>query len=169
MTDLLEISVINAMDKATFVATFGDIYEHTPRVADEAFAAKSFESGQHLTTAMATVVANFSHDKKMKLVLEHPRLGKRGKLTASSESEQASIGLDKLRDAKFDELAQLNDDYFDRFQFPFIVAVKLLAGRDVRAVIKERLLNDVATEFATALEEIDKIAAVRLGLLVTKG
>jgi OHCU decarboxylase len=169
MTDLLEISVINTMDKATFVATFGDVYEHTPRVASDAFVAKPFESCQHLATAMATVVANFAYDEKLRLVLEHPRLGKRGKLTASSESEQASIGLNKLGDAKLDELAQLNDDYFDRFQFPFIVAVKLLAGRDVRAVIKERSLNDVATEFATALEEIDKIAAVRLALLMTKG
>jgi 2-oxo-4-hydroxy-4-carboxy--5-ureidoimidazoline (OHCU) decarboxylase len=56
----------------------------------------------------------------------------------------------------------LNESYRARFGFPFIVAVKGRSKAEILAAFEQRLKNDANTEFATALEQIDRIAALRI-------
>ncbi|HEV3042285.1 MAG TPA: 2-oxo-4-hydroxy-4-carboxy-5-ureidoimidazoline decarboxylase, partial [Roseiarcus sp.] len=48
------------------------------------------------------------------------------------------------------------------FGFPFIMAVKGRGKAEILAAFEERLRNDAKAEFATALEQIDRIAALRI-------
>ena len=60
------------------------------------------------------------------------------------------------------QFAELNDAYRAKFGFPFIMAVKAKSKADILAAFRRRLANDAGAETATALAEIDRIAALRL-------
>ena len=88
-------------------------------------------------------------------------------LTAESTNEQASAGLDRLTPEELRQFATLNDAYRGRFAFPFIMAVKGKSKADILAAFQRRLANDPDAEAGTALDEIDRIAALRLKDILT--
>jgi len=106
------------------------------------------------------------YESKMNLILEHPELGiKKGqqnKITAYSKKEQSRAGLDSLSGSEYNLLSRLNKDYMNKFKFPFIIAVSGLNKEEVFGNIQVRLQNTIEKEFKTALEEIHKIAEIRL-------
>ena len=83
-------------------------------------------------------------------------------LTADSTREQTSAGLDRLAPEELRQFGEFNDAYRAKFGFPFIMAVKAKSKADILAAFRSRLANDVDVETATALAEIDRIAALRL-------
>jgi 2-oxo-4-hydroxy-4-carboxy--5-ureidoimidazoline (OHCU) decarboxylase len=56
----------------------------------------------------------------------------------------------------------LNEAYKARFGFPFIMAVKGRGKEEILGTFERRLEHDQTTEFATALEQIERIALLRL-------
>lgn len=164
----------STMSRSEFVDTFGGIYEHSPWVAEQVF-----EQGlgpQHnrlevLAEVMARVVASADRDLQLKLILAHPDLAGKaavaGDLTDASTDEQASAGLDQCSPEEFECFRQLNDAYRNRFQFPFIMAVKHSNRQQILAAFEQRLAHDPETEFATALSEINKIAQIRLQTMIS--
>jgi 2-oxo-4-hydroxy-4-carboxy-5-ureidoimidazoline decarboxylase len=59
----------------------------------------------------------------------------------------------------------LNDQYRERFGFPFIVAVKGLDWAGIIERMRARLGNTREAEIATALAEVGRIARFRLEAL----
>jgi urate oxidase len=57
--------------------------------------------------------------------------------------------------------------YKEKFQFPFILAVAGRNRQEILAAFESRINNDRATEFRTALEQIDRIARIRLAALAS--
>jgi OHCU decarboxylase len=119
-----------------------------------------------ILSLMKDYVTKMDHQSKMNLILEHPELGiKKGQqnnLTAHSKKEQTRAGLDNLSGTEYNLLSRLNKDYMNKFKFPFIIAVSGLNKEEVFRNIQVRLQNTVETEFDTAIEEIHKIAEIRL-------
>jgi 2-oxo-4-hydroxy-4-carboxy-5-ureidoimidazoline decarboxylase len=111
---------------------------------------------------MVAVMRSLSPDEQLALIRAHRDLGTRAKMAAASVQEQAGVGLDQLSPERYEELLQLNQAYRDRFQFPFIVAVKEHTQASILATLRQRLTNDRETEHAAALAEIAKIAGFRL-------
>jgi 2-oxo-4-hydroxy-4-carboxy-5-ureidoimidazoline decarboxylase len=107
-----------------------------------------------------------SSEKQLALIRAHPdlagRLAQQKKLTAESNREQASAGLDQLSDAELAEFTRLNDAYKAKFGFPFIICARLNAKSAILAAMQSRLPHDPATELNAALTEIEKIAQLRL-------
>lgn len=64
-------------------------------------------------------------------------------------------------------LAQLNAKYYQKFGFPFILAVKGKDKKDILASLKERLGSSRDEEFRRALDEVHRIAHFRLNALLT--
>ena len=56
----------------------------------------------------------------------------------------------------------MNDAYKARFGFPFILAVKGKGRAEILQNFERRIDNDPETEFRTALNEVHKIALLRL-------
>ena len=79
-----------------------------------------------------------SREQRHKLLCQHPELAGReasaGKLTKSSKNEQAGAGLDQCSDDELKRIKFLNQAYYTRFKFPFIIAV---AGLDKFQIIAE--------------------------------
>jgi OHCU decarboxylase len=164
---MLTISALNAMPVPEFTAALGAIFEHSPWVAQRAAGQRPFRSREELHQAMCRQVARAGAAEQDALILAHPRLGARGgqraRLTQSSAHEQSRAGLDACSDDQYAELLRLNELYMARFAFPFILAVRGHTPESILAAMTRRLGNDLATERATALEQINRIAGFRLG------
>jgi OHCU decarboxylase len=157
------------LTRALFVERFGGVYEHSPWVAEAANDAglgTDADDSVGLAAAMARAMAAGGAEAKRALVDAHPdlagKLALAKRLTAESTGEQAGAGLDRLTDDERAKFTSLNDAYRARFGFPFIIAVKGKAKGEILAAFEQRLGHDKPGEFATALAEIDKIAALRL-------
>ena len=161
---------VNGLDAAAFAATFGGIFEHSPWVAERAFAARPFAGLDDLNAAMRLVVRLAAREEKLALIRAHPDLAgkaaRAGTLTASSAGEQASAGLDRLSDAEFERFHRANEAYRRRFGFPFIICVRKHAKASILAAFDARLGNGAEAEIEAALAEIYDIARLRLEALV---
>jgi OHCU decarboxylase len=152
-----------------FVAAFGGIYEHSSWVAEgvsEQVARGELDEVDALVAAMAAVVDAAPRQQRMALILAHPdlagRAAVRGELTAESTGEQASAGIDQCNAEEFARFQRYNEAYKAKFGFPFIMAVRGSNRHKILAAFETRLENDAETEFHTAIEQIHKIARLRL-------
>jgi OHCU decarboxylase len=157
------------LTRTLFVERFGEVYEHSPWVAQAAHDAglgPDADSAAGLAAAMAAAMRSGGAEAQRKLVDAHPdlagKLAQARALTADSAGEQAGAGLDRLTDEERARITALNESYRARFGFPFIMAVKGKTKGEILAAFERRLRNDNSAEFVTALAEIDRIAALRL-------
>ena len=156
------IADLNDCDEASFVETLGDVYEHSPWVAERVVDDRPFSSVDDLHGHMAEAVRDASEERKLELLRAHPDLGEQTELTDASEKEQASAGLDELRPEQYERFQELNETYRDRFEFPFIMAVKGASPDEIQAAMEDRIDNSEPTEFETALDQVHEIARLRL-------
>jgi OHCU decarboxylase len=101
----------------------------------------------------------------------HPRIGDVDSLRAkfantktTAASEQA--GVDSADEATLQRLANANDEYFDKFDFLFIVCATGKSAAEMLDILEQRLPNDRATELANAAAEQLKITLIRLRKLI---
>jgi 2-oxo-4-hydroxy-4-carboxy-5-ureidoimidazoline decarboxylase len=87
-------------------------------------------------------------------------------LTAESDAEQHSVGLDRLSDAEYEAFERVNKAYRAKFGFPYIVCVRRHTRDSILRDFERRLPNDASSEVATSIAEICRIAALRLDQLV---
>lgn len=169
-TDRHTLAALNAMLAEDFVAALGGVFEHSPWVAESAAAGRPYSSVGMLHDAMCAVVRQAGPEKQLHLIRAHPDLAgkaaRAGALTDASTGEQRGAGLDRLTDAEFRRFEQLNAGYKARFGFPFVIAVKGLDKHDILAAFEQRLQHDRDQERATALDQIARIARIRLDALV---
>ena len=159
------------MDQEKFIKHYGSLYENSPHIALAIYESHRLDtlSPLEILSLMKDYINKMDHETKMNLILEHPELGiKKGQqnnLTAYSKKEQSRAGLDSLSGSEYNLLSRLNKDYMNKFKFPFIIAVSGLNKEEVFGNIQVRLQNTIEKEFKTALEEIHKIAEIRLNSL----
>jgi OHCU decarboxylase len=157
--------------KLKFISLFESIYEHSDWVIKNVIEDKSNipNTINELRSAMKKVVNKSSDNLKLKLLRAHPELGIKknqlSSLTESSQEEQKSAGLDQCSEEEYEEIKSLNKSYKEKFQFPFIIAVKGLNRLDIIKSMKKRVDNNYEEEFLTAINEVHKIAKIRLDAL----
>ncbi|WEK49065.1 MAG: 2-oxo-4-hydroxy-4-carboxy-5-ureidoimidazoline decarboxylase [Candidatus Kaistia colombiensis] len=165
-TQPLTLAAVNRMDEDAFVASFGDIAEHSPWVAKVAERARPYLDRTAMVTAFVEAVDAAGEDVQRGLLREHPDLAGRaaiaGELAPESRNEQASAGLDRMTADEYDRFSRLNAAYRDRHGIPFILAVKGATKDQVLAAFEARLDNPADIEFATALTQVQRIIRFRL-------
>jgi 2-oxo-4-hydroxy-4-carboxy-5-ureidoimidazoline decarboxylase len=139
-----------------------EIFEGSAWVAERAWERGPFASVEELHAAMVDQVRRASREEQLALLRAHPDLGTRARMAPASESEQAGAGLDRMPADAFEKLQRLNVEYRKKFGFPFLFAVKGSSWVQVLAVLEERLGRPAEEEFATALEQVYRIAWFRL-------
>jgi 2-oxo-4-hydroxy-4-carboxy-5-ureidoimidazoline decarboxylase len=163
---LVTLDELNQMDRRTFVAELGDIFEHSPWIAEAAYDARPFSTLRTLYQALTDTVRRADPLRQTTLIAAHPDLAgkaaREGVMTADSKMEQASAGLDRLSEQEFDKFHKLNDAYRAKFAIPFIVCVRRHGKDSILRQFERRLANDEAAERTTALNEIFRIVALRL-------
>lgn len=167
MSMRIPLSEINAVSAGQFVAQLGNVFEHSPWVAERAASMRPFPDVAALHAAMTGVLAAASGEEQLALIRAHPELAGReavaGSLTVDSGSEQGRLGLLALSRVEFERMADLNRRYRERFGFPCIIALALHADREsVFRTFESRLKDGREQELANALEQIGHITRARL-------
>ncbi len=167
----IALDALNAADRQSFVAALGEVMEQAPWVAEAVYAARPFASLAALHAAMAQAVRAAGEERQRSLINGHPDLAGKAarekRLSADSTAEQAGAGLDRLSEEEFATFHRLNDAYRAKFGMPFIVCVRRHGKESILRQFERRLENDAAAERETALNEIFRIAALRLDQRVT--
>ena len=139
------------------------LFEHSPWVEARADAVPA--SGDRHADLMAVVHAA-TPEEQLALIRAHPELAGKAAidrtLTEASAAEQASAGLDRLSEEEFARFHSLNAAYAKRFDFPFIICVRLTDKAGILSAMEARLANDRETEIATAIAQIGEIVRLRL-------
>lgn len=166
---VLHIEQLNTADYEWCVQQLGGIFEHSPWIVRTAMNHRPFHSADDLFQTMKTIVLTAAPQQKEQLILAHPRLGSKEKLTAQSEREQQQAGLSRMEKTEAADFAALNAAYERRFDFPFILAVHGRSRQEINRVLHERLKNSRPEEVKTAIDEIITIARFRFDDLMASG
>jgi beta-ureidopropionase / N-carbamoyl-L-amino-acid hydrolase len=161
-----DLSALNQMNRSQFTDILGSIFEQTPSIAFESWNHRPFKDFDALYQSMVNVLWQLSSEQQLALIRSHPDLGSRLKMAEFSVQEQAGVGLDRLSPEQFEKFQSLNQQYHDRFDFPFIIAVKNHTQDSILQAFIDRLNHSLEVEFKQALIEILEIAKFRLNLLV---
>ncbi len=166
----LSIDQINALDRDHFVQHLGFLFEGSPWIAAQAWETRPFASVSGLYAALCSVMYAASREQQLALICAHPDLAGKaaiaGELTPDSRREQASAGLDRLSPDEFARFTRLNSAYRERFGFPFVICVREHTKESILAAFARRLEHQRDAEIVTALDEIAKIAKLRLDPLL---
>jgi 2-oxo-4-hydroxy-4-carboxy-5-ureidoimidazoline decarboxylase len=164
------LAELNDCSKTDFVAALANIFEYSPWIAEKAADSRPFSGVTQLFAAMKAAVDGASEELRLVLIKAHPDLANKTQrdagLTAESNAEQNSVGLDRLSDAEYEAFERVNNAYREKFGIPYIVCVRRHTKDSILRDFARRLPNDKITEVATSIAEIRKIAALRVDLLV---
>jgi len=159
----------STLDRETFVARYGGIFEHSPWIAERAFALElgpAHDCAAGLQNALARVFRAASAAERLGVLTAHPdlagKLAAAKRLTVDSTREQTGAGLDALTDPERAEFRHLNAAYTEKHGFPFIIAVRDHDKAGILAAFHERIGNARDTEFAEACKQVERIAFLRL-------
>ena len=156
--------------KVGYEKSFAELYEHSPWVIESVFETVKADEKYNDINKFHELLSEtmLKADKKLqdKLIKAHPmlagKLAQNGELTDFSTDEQASAGLNHCTQEEIALFDELNKKYFEKFKFPYILAVKGKRKQEIIENFKERLNNDYETERKTALDQINKIAFIRI-------
>lgn len=166
----LRLEHLNQLTRDEFTSLLGSIFEHSPWVAEAAFAYRPFQTVEELHKSMVKSVQTASSEKQLSLIRAHPDLAgkaaRAGHLSSSSSKEQAGAGLGNLTDDEYESFHQLNNAYQIKFEFPFILAVKGHNKHSILEAFRTRLKHSRKQELETALVQIAQIAKFRLEDLI---
>ena len=163
---LLTIDDLNGMTDSEFAASFGDVAEHSPWVAERAAGARPFAGREAAAQAFAAALRGAARDEQVAVLRAHPDLAGRaavmGELAEDSRKEQAGAGLDRLTPEEFERFTVLNAAYKERFGIPFIFAVKGATKELILAAFEERLANGREDELKNAIDNVCRIMRFRI-------
>jgi N-carbamoyl-L-amino-acid hydrolase len=167
----LTLEQLNAASQDDFTALLDGIYEHSPWIAERAWARRPFATLTALKQALADTVRTAAQAEQLGLIRAHPELAGKAMvsktLTAESTNEQGKAGLTDCTPEEFARLQQLNADYSAKFGFPFILAVRGprgggLSRHQIIDTFARRLQHHPDFERAECLRNIHRIAEIRL-------
>jgi 2-oxo-4-hydroxy-4-carboxy-5-ureidoimidazoline decarboxylase len=166
MSQPLDLASVNALDSAGFASAFGSVFEHFPQAAEGAWAQRPFASVSALHAAMMDVVRKLDEQGLRAFLNLHPQLSARniraGTMTADSNAEQKSAGLDAMSQQQEAALDRLNADYQERHGFPFIICVRHYTREGIFAAFERRIGRSTSQELDEALAQIAAITRGRL-------
>ena len=168
---MLTLQSLNTLDRDAFTQALHFAFELSPWVVERAWDARPFASVEATHEAMMAVLDAATTADKLALIRAHPELAGKAaiakQLTAESNAEQASAGLDRLTPEEFARFHALNAAYAERFGFPFIICVRLNDKDSILKAMAARLSNDEASEIAEAITQVGLISKLRLFDAVT--
>jgi OHCU decarboxylase len=161
-----KLAELNAFEDAEFTRIVGPVFEHSPWIAARTASQRPFSSRQALHAALMATIRKAAEDEKLGLIRAHPDLIGDSQLTVASQAEQASAGLDDATAEEATRFREYNRQYRDRFGFPFVICARLNKKEAIAQAFPVRLRNTREQEIEIALQEISKIADLRLQDLV---
>ena len=157
---------INKMTESEFMSVFGNVFEKTIWIAEKTYSLKPFKNYEELSSKILEVYENSTKENHLEIFNSHPNLAVEKVLTEDSKKEQNSSRLDQCSKEEFEEFKKLNIEYKKKFLFPFIIAVK---GKNISEILnnfRQRITNNINSEFVETKKQVKKIANFRLDEII---
>ena len=167
----ITLEQVNQASAGEALALLDGLYEHSPWVAEKALSSRPYKSLGHLKHALTQVVNAVPAADQIKLLCAHPELAGKAMLddalTTESANEQSTAGLTNCTLQEMATLAGLNKQYFTKFGFPFILAVRGTRGhglnkKQIIDTFTRRLQNQPAFELKEALRNVHRVVELRI-------
>ena len=156
----------NKLGKTEFISIFGNIFEKTEWIAERCYESKPYNNLDELISKMMEIFENTEKEKHLEILNSHPDLAVEKKLTNDSKNEQKNANLNQCTNEEFMEFKKLNEEYKKKFGFPFIIAVKGKNKEEILINFRQRITNNINSEFEEAKKQVKKIASFRLGEII---
>ena len=160
------IDKFNKLNKSEFLSIFGNVFEKTEWIAEKCYDLKPYNSIDKLFLKMMEIFENAKKESHLEILNAHPDLAVEKKLTKDSKNEQKNASLNQCTDQEFMEFNELNKKYKKKFSFPFIIAVKGKNKEEILNIFRQRITNNVNSEFKEAKKQVKKIASFRLSEII---
>jgi OHCU decarboxylase len=160
------IDKINKLSKSDFISIFGNVFEKTEWIAQKSHDSKPYKNFEELFLKMVEIFENSNKEIHIKILNAHPDLAIEKKLTNDSKNEQKNASLNQCTNEEFIEFKKLNEEYKKKFGFPFIVAVKGKNKEEILNSFRQRITNNINSEFEEAKKQVKKIASLRLSEII---
>lgn len=167
MQSVLSVEDFNALDTDTAAAALRACLD-IPEWVSTVMAGRPYPRAADLYAAAGAAAALITWPEVSGALDRHPRIGQRQAAvtgsateTAWSSAEQSGVG-----DQDAQALANGNAEYEQRFGHLFLICASGLSGEAILATLRSRLSNEPAAERTVVVEELRKIAALRLAKAV---
>ena len=161
----MEISELDAMQKAEFAAAVAPLFEGAPHFLDRLAGARPFGDPDELFRRAGVIALSMPESEQIELINAHPRLGAPpSSVSAMSYREQ---GYDRETTEAMAALERLNRQYEARFGMRFCVFVAGRSRAELVPVVEAALLSDRGPEIRRAL--VDVVAIARDRFQATQG
>ena len=132
---------------------------------------RPFENPDHLITCADRVWWSLEPSDWLEAFASHPKIGERSaarKVAAEAEhwAAQEQSGVRNAAEETTRLLAELNQEYEEKFGYIFIVCATGKSSEEMLAILQDRLSNDPETEIRIAAREQSRITKLRLGKLL---
>ena len=154
---MIDIKKINSLDKSEFLSIFGNIFEKSKWISEKVFDKKPFKNLESFNSEIIDIYENSDNKTILEILNLHPELAVEKKLTADSEVEQSKANLKQCTPEEYDEFKKLNIEYKNKFNFPFIIAVKGKNKKEILNYFRERINNSLEEEFIEAKKQVKKL------------
>ncbi|KAL3040485.1 hypothetical protein OYC64_011494 [Pagothenia borchgrevinki] len=166
----MDIATVNALPYEDFVDILGNVVEKCPIITAAVWSGRPFLSLAVLEAAISEFIDALPESGKEGILRCHPDLAGRdlqsGSLTRESHEEQAGSGMGALNSGEASRMARLNQEYKERFGFPFVICARMHDKENILRQLSARCQNERAVERARGIEEVKKICHLRLQSLV---
>lgn len=138
-----------------------------PRWAETVAGGRPYDGVEELLARADQAARELTPDEVDRALATHPRIGERavgsGKEAAWSRQEQS--GVDRVATTQ-QALLEGNRAYEERFGRVFLICATGLTGEEILEDLHERLGHDESTEDDVVVDELRKIALLRLARLL---
>jgi 2-oxo-4-hydroxy-4-carboxy-5-ureidoimidazoline decarboxylase len=164
---LMTIEQINRLSAEDFTACFKPLLEHAEWAIDLLEKSRPFTDHDDLNQKISRIIHAADDTQKRSALIHHPKLGSGVRVQGFSSAEQSQAGLHALTEDEFARFEKDNADYEQKMGFPFVVAVTGLDKQEIMRRLELRMASDPSVEFAIAIDELIKIACIRVAKLVS--
>ena len=169
---VMKIKDINNYNSEKFIDSFKNIYEESQ------FITEMLKKSDHLKIKEMILVFlelfdNLDEETKINIIKKHPDLADKIKinkgLSELSDEEQTRSGLKDCSEQEFNLFKDLNSRFKNKFNIPFIFAVRNKNKNEIITEFKSRLENnDLNLEIKTSISQVKEIAKLRLTELINE-
>ena len=126
---------------------------------------KPYVDAKDLQTAGREIWGILNPEDWKEAFTHHPRIGDIKLLRAKWASDEQS-GAAGASEETIQALKKLNDEYYEKYGYIFIVCATGKSANEMLTLLKSRMANDADEEFKIAAAEHAKITALRLEKLI---
>jgi len=162
----MTIEELNALPLKDFKQQFETLLEHCDWVLPLLANSRPFMSVEDMNNKLEIAMINAPVGLQKNALQLHPKLGVGRAQPGFSQSEQKQAGLSNLSDQELALFKQLNREYENKMGYPFVVAVTGMDKQQILELMDARLKTQENLEWQTSLEQLIKIAQIRVTKLV---